>query len=155
MQTDRLFLLNARQRELLALVASGITQSKDLARRTGIAPKTVDNSLYEAGKILGARDRKAAGGAYLAALENSPETSPGRISSLENSGDKGLSDPASAGWRAIAALRQVLRGVPLGGEQHSLSAGQLVFHMLRITGLSLITLTALVLFVLGVLWAFK
>ena len=70
---DRLGELTARQKELLTLVASGATQSKALAQKTGLAPGSIDVFLTQAARALGVRGRKAASKRFIELLGKSPE----------------------------------------------------------------------------------
>lgn len=141
--------LTPRQRELLGLVVSGITQSKALAQHTGLAPGSVDAFLMQAAKTLGVRGRKLAGQRYRELLENSEQPSEYRNSDLDIGPISGPSRPASAGWGIVKAAIDFLRGPPLGGEEHSLRWDRITLEIFRVAVIGMIALTTLVLFVLG------
>jgi DNA-binding CsgD family transcriptional regulator len=141
--------LTTRQRELLDLVASGTTQSKALAQKTGLAPGSVDVFLMQAARILGVRGRKLAGKRYRELRQKSELQSEYRNLGLDIPRDSALSPLASAGWRIVKAVLDFLRGPPFGGEEHSLRWDQITLSMFRVAMIGMIALTTLVLFVLG------
>jgi len=141
--------LTPRQRELLELVAAGKTQSKVLAQHTGLAPGSVDAFLMQAAKILGVRGRKVAGQRYRELLENSEHLSECINTGVDVNACPVLSDPASAGWRPLRTVINFLKGPPLGGEEHSLRWDRITLEILRVAVIAMVSLTTLVLFVLG------
>lgn len=154
MRDDPIGQLTERQRQLLDLVAAGTRTSKDIAAVTGLAPKTIDNTLLAAGKVLGARDRGAAASQYRRLLaEKSPEGSPGRSESLLKWRKSGLFDVTSSGERGIRAtasfMRDLFRGVPLGGRKHNLRWDQITLEIVRVAIIGAAGLLGVLLFVLG------
>lgn len=147
--TDPIAELSRRQRELLELIATGVVVSKDLSARIGIAPRTIDNLLYRAARTLGVTDREAAAERYIQLQENchdpchvtSPDlVSPARTEPKEDTGTKRKAFRAFALW---------LFGLPLGGEEHFLRWDQVTLQVLRVAFIGLLSLTALVIFVLA------
>lgn len=148
-QSDPMNELTARQKELLELVASGTTQSKALAQKTGLAPGSVDVFLMQAARILGVRGRKMAGERYRELQLKSEQPSEYRISDMEISRNSALSEPTSVGRRVVKAVLNFLHGPPLGGEEHSLQWDRITIDVLRVAAIGMVGLTTLVLFVLG------
>lgn len=141
--------LTERQRELLDLVAGGVTKSKEISARTGIAAGTVDNVLQQAAKTLGVTGREAAAERYIDLKKNSHEASHVRISPLPIGSDSALSDHASSTRKALTAIADFFRGPPLGGEEHQLRWDQITMQVLRVAVVGMIAVIALVLLVLG------
>lgn len=150
MANDPLTQLTERQRQLLDLVFEGIRTSKDIAAQTGLAPKTVDNTLLAAARVLGERDRIAAANKYRNLLiEKSPELSPGRTKGLANAAKTVLFRLASSGRLGATMVRSFLLGVPIGGRNHTLQWDQITLQILRVAVIGAIGVSVLVLFVLG------
>lgn len=146
--------LTDRQRELLELIASDVTTSKALADRTGLKPRSIDTILTGALKILGAQDRKTAATRYLELKENSQPPSQLTISAFESPAVYAKPDEAGANRGLLKRIAGFFRGVPLGGEKHSLRWDRITLEVFRVAFIGLFGLTALVLFVLGFLRAF-
>jgi DNA-binding CsgD family transcriptional regulator len=148
-QPDSMSELTTRQRELLELVASGTTQSKALAQKTGLAPGSVDVFLMQAARILGVRGRKLAGQRYRELRQKSEHQSEYRNLGLDIPHNSAPSASASAGWRIVKAVLGFLRSPPFGGEEHSLRWDRITLDVFRVALIGMIALTTLVLFVLG------
>ena len=149
MEQNGLERLNERQRQLLNLVAEGTTTSKELAQRTGMKPASIDTVLQAASRILGAKDRREAAFFFRTLQDNSQQQSQLRISSLQNPTESEPSGVASTASIPVKAIVDFLRGPPLGGEEHSLRWDQIALQILRVAVSALLTVTALVLVVLG------
>jgi DNA-binding CsgD family transcriptional regulator len=141
--------LTERQRQLLELVASGITASKALASDTGIAPGTVDNNLVAAAKVLGVVGRIAAAERYVQLRQNSHDPSHVRLSRVPTGPDFVPSGGAGTARQALGAIGAFLRGPPLGGEEHSLRWDQITLQILRVAVIGMVTVVGLVLLILG------
>jgi len=148
-------LLSARQRELLEAVAKGTTSSKELAREFGIAPKTIDNLLSNAAKILGVGDRKSASARYIELRQISPEPSPVRRDDLAEDAAVGSPEGTGAAREATSIVRKLLHLPPLGGEEHPIRAEEVTARILHVALLAMLTLVALVMFVLAFLKTFE
>lgn len=140
-------MLSNRQRELLELVGSGVTTSKDLAEHTGLSPMYIDKVLHQAAKQLGVRDRHAAV-ARLKIIKVSDPRSDVRAQPLSQTDNLRLSEPAS-GEPAKRTVRRFLTPPKLGGEYQNLPWDEILRRIFKVALLGLITVMALVLIVLG------
>lgn len=146
---DRINRLSLRQRELLTLVSDGVTASKELSQRIGLAPRTIDNLLSQASKILGAQNREDAGARFRQLQEKCHDpchvTPEGLVTAAEN---KPLGETGS-NRGVVRGLAKLLFGLPLGGPEHSLKWDEVTLQIFRVAFLGLLSLTALVIFVLA------
>lgn len=140
-------LLTKRQIELLELVSSGITASKDLSEVTGLSPMYVDKVLYQAAKKLGVRDRSAAV-RHLSIIKASDPRSDVRPQGLLNPTEFGFSNQATVEPAAPSKLRSI-RGPNLGGGRHELRSDQVLLRIMWVAAIGGITVMALVLVVLS------
>jgi len=147
--SDLLDQLSARQHELLALVADGVTVSKELAVRVGLAPRTIDNLLSRAVRILNAQSREDAGLRYRELKEICHD--PCHVTSAELVTTPEIEPLGGAGDvpRAVPSLAKRLFDLPLGGAEHSLAWDEVTLRIIRVAFLGLLSLTALVIFVLA------
>lgn len=149
MDEDRLLQLTERERQLLRLVADGMTTSKALSRETGLTVGSIDNALQRAAKTLGVSGRESAAERFKALEESSHNSSHVRNSGLPPAADPGFSPPASIARRALKAFGKTLRGPPLGGEEFTLRWDQILLMILRIAAIGIVSVSALVLVVWG------
>ena len=140
--------LSDRQIECLRLVASGVTSSKVIADRLGLAPSSVDNDLSRAAAHLGARGREEAAAAFVARHDR-PESSVQRPVSRFPGLAAGAENVRSA---LVAAMRWLLDVPPIGGSQHQLNRTGIVFSILKVAVVSISVFAVLVLFGAGLLW---
>lgn len=141
--------LSDRQIECLRLVAQGVTSSKVIADRLGLAPSSVDNYLSRAAASLGVRGRDEAAAAFLAAeaaaQQHSVRASVSRTPDLAD-------DTKSGGNGVVTAVRWLLTLPPIGGGRHDLNRVEIVFSILKVAVFSFSVFTALVLLGSGLLW---
>lgn len=110
---------------------------------------SIDTVLYEAAKILGATDRKDAAARFRDLKENSQPPSQLRISALPDRSELVPIHSAGAVLRWAKAILDWLKGPPLGGKEHMLRWDQITLQILRVAFIGMVTISALVLFVLG------
>lgn len=141
--------LSERQIECLRLVADGVTSSKVIADRLGLAPSSVDNYLSRAAQQLGVRGREEAAAAFLGAESGgeliSVRPSVSRFSTLARPFEL-LRD------RVVAALRWLLKVPPIGGGQHRFNRIEIAVSILKVAVVSLAVFAALVLLGSGLVW---
>lgn len=141
--------LSERQIECLRLVAAGVTSSKVIADRLGLAPSSVDNYLSRAAQQLGVRGREEAAAAFMGGESGaeliSVRPSVSRFSSLVRPFEL-LRD------RVVAASRWLLSVPPIGGGEHRFKRIEIVFSILKVAAVSLAVFAALVLLGSGLVW---
>ncbi|RXD04892.1 LuxR family transcriptional regulator [Sphingomonas sp. UV9] len=141
--------LSERQIECLRLVAAGVTSSKVIADRLGLAPSSVDNYLSRAAQQLGVRGRDEAAAAFLS-IENGVELNSVQPSVSRSSrlvGPIGL-----LRGRVVAASRWLLAVPPIGGGLHRFNRVEIAISILKVAALALSFFTALVLLGSGLVW---
>lgn len=146
---DAIDRLTERQKACLRLVGQGYT-SKEIGRRLGISPATVDNHVRAALEILQVESRAEAARLLLAREAGQPLTSqpPDLADAANVSALPSISDlPPRLGWKRWVP--------PLGGTRNDLSWESKNAAILRI---ALFGFGALILMTLGIailLWAFS
>lgn len=141
--------LTERQRQLLDLVNRQVSRSKEIAKETGLAPGSIDTLLQNAAKTLGERDRKSAARRYAELLDNSQHSSQLRPQGFETEENQALSETAAAPVSALRKILRFFRGPPLGGSSQHLRWDQIALQILRVAAIGMVSIWALVLFVLG------
>jgi len=135
--------------QCLRLVADGVTSSKLIADRLGLAPSSVDNYLSRAALQLGVRGREEAAAAFISAETstkgNSVRPSVSRISRITGT-------PTSSTHPSVAALRGLLAIPPIGGGEHRFNRVEIMFSILKVAMVCLSVLAALVLLGSGLVW---
>lgn len=138
-----------RQRQCLRLVAEGVTSSKLIADRLGLAPSSVDNYLSRAALQLGVRGREEAAAAFIAAGDgvqaDSVRHSVSRISEVA-----AISGSSTHGF--VAAMRRLLAVPPIGGGEHRFNRIEIAFSILKVAMVSLSVFATLVLLGSGLVW---
>lgn len=106
--------LTERQKDCLRLVGQGYT-SKEIGRRLGISPATVDNHIRPALETLGVEGRAEAARLLLAAEDDQPLTSqpPAVAVPADPSSIADASPATPSRWRRLAP--------PLGGTPNDLN----------------------------------
>jgi DNA-binding CsgD family transcriptional regulator len=138
--------LSDRQAQCLALASQGMT-SKEIARRIGISPSTVDNHLRVAMMRLGARNRREAVNRFRDCDE------------LERNG-RGSSETAQALPRDIAKgtdRRDSVVGIfrlPLGGTPNTFSIRQKLWLVAQIALMATMTFAAIAFTISGLIAVF-
>lgn len=107
--SDPLARLTPRERECLALVAEH-WRTKDIARRLGLAPRTVDEYVASCVRKLGVQDRHAAARLYLG-LPAEPAAAAGEAPPAPR---RGFGEVAARGL-ALAARCSLMTGAALAG----------------------------------------
>lgn len=133
--------LSARQRELLALMASDVFTSKELARKTALTPSTIDNQLSKAAKVLGVSNRREAARRYAVLMR-------------EAVADQQEPRVTESRPGAFELFIDFMRGPPLGGRPSRLTWDQVTLQVFRVAFIGLISMTAIVLFILAILKTF-
>lgn len=141
--------LSERQKECLRIVATGVTSSKVIANRLGLAPSSVDNYLSRAAQQLGARGREEAAAAFLNA-ESAPE--PPSVPPSVSRSPRLARSLGLLRDRVVAALRWLLKVPPIGGGQHHFNRVEIAFAILKVAVVSLAVFAALVLLGSGLVW---
>lgn len=141
--------LTERQRQLLDLVNRQISRSKEIAKETGLAPGSIDTLLQNAAKTLGERDRKAAARRYAELTDKSQNSSQLRQEGLETEENQALPDGAAAPQTVLRKILWFFKGPPLGGSSQHLRWDQIALQILRVAAIGMVSIWALVLFVLG------
>lgn len=143
----------------LRLVAEGYT-SKEIAKRLGLTPMTVDQYLQRAKKSMGAPDRRTAA----RWLAESPQFPPFKPIELKSPGVADPIDPVTPidlsegdkpGTTATGQWQTRIGFPPLGGIRTTLDDSRKTQAILRIAGRSLIYTTAFALVLGGALKAFS
>jgi DNA-binding CsgD family transcriptional regulator len=141
--------LTERQRQLLELVNRQVSRSKEIAKETGLAPGSIDTLLQNAAKTLGERDRKSAARRYAELIDKSQHSSQLRQEALETEENQALSEFAAAPVPALRKFLRFFKGPPLGGSSQHLRWDQIALQTLRVAAIGMVSIWALVLFVLG------
>jgi DNA-binding CsgD family transcriptional regulator len=141
--------LTERQRQLLDLVNRHVSRSKEIAKETGLAPGSIDTLLQNAAKTLGERDRKSAARRYAELIDNSQHLSQLRQQGFETQQNQALSETAAAPTSVFRKILKFFRGPPLGGSSQHMRWDQIALQVLRVAAIGLVSIWALVLFVLG------
>lgn len=139
--------LSEGQKTCLSLVAKGMS-SKEIARETGLTPRSVDTYLTDAISVLGASNRRDAARIYLASGTPSQQlqSQPGRLAP-----GLGL---APSSFSAGRALRQLLFPIPAGGGTHELTKAEKLLMAGRVSIASVILLLTVILVFIGLLKVF-
>ena len=149
MASDPLSQLSDTQVTLLRLVNDGISSSKALAARTNLQPQSIDTYLYNASRTLGARNRVAAAQRFRdLEEENSQSASQLRAGPVAEPGISRFSD-------LTGTIRKWLSPVPLGGQEHDLSKGNIALEIIKVALFGIVGLFVLVLFIFGFLKTFS
>lgn len=148
--TDLIGSLSERQRACLRLVGRGMT-SKEIAIETGLMPQTVDTYIKTAMAKLNAPSRRDAARMLLAAESGLPQD----LGSPSAAVVRSLSGPHFKGTAKRSKFLTSLGLPPVGGAYNELSATQHTYALLRIAGISVIVISALVLFLAGVMMTFR
>lgn len=145
---DAIDRLTGRQKDCLRLVADGYT-SKEIGRRLGISPSTVDNHVDRANEVLGLDNRNEA--ARLLRAHEASKPLPSKPVDLaerpETDPVQGTGQNRSTWWQRLVP--------PLGGSRNELNWEAKSYAILRV---ALLCLVALILMTLGVstlLWAVR
>lgn len=141
--------LSERQRQLLDLVNSEVSRSKEIAKETGLAPRSIDTLLQSAAKTLGERDRKSAARRYAELTDKSQNSSQLTPHGLETERNQALSESAATPTSALRKTLRFFRGPPLGGSSQHLRWDQIALQVLRVAAIGMVSIWLLVLFVLG------
>jgi DNA-binding CsgD family transcriptional regulator len=140
--------LSERQIECLRLVATGVTSSKVIADRLGLAPSSVDNYLSRAAQQLGVRGREDAAAAFLSG-DSDGQTS---VQSSVSRSSRVAASSELVRDRVVAALRWLLAVPPVGGGQHRFNRIEIAFSILKVAAVALAFFTSLVLLGSGLVW---
>lgn len=141
--------LTERQRDCLRLVGQGYV-SKEIGRKLGISPATVDNHVRAALDTLQVDNRAEAARIFLAHETGQPLTSqPPRLAGA----DLAAAQPHSA-ESGHPALREGLIP-PMGGSRNELGREARLFAVIRVAVLGLSGLLVLTLGAAAVLWALR
>jgi DNA-binding CsgD family transcriptional regulator len=127
--SKRLDRLSDRQKQCLALVAEGLS-SKEIGRKLGVAPSTVDNHISSALNILGIDDRKRAALVFTASQE------------VESAAiDDPLPTPKPLNFFKLP---------PLGGELNMLTARERMLHVFQIALIGMMVMTMIMVVISGI-----
>jgi DNA-binding CsgD family transcriptional regulator len=121
--------LSARQRQCLLLVREGYS-SKEIARKLGISPSTVDSHIGTATQLLGFDDRRQAARTVM------PDYSDETVALLA------VGDPAKQ--------FELFRFPPLGGRVNTLTPHARMLHIVQIALIALVALGVIMLIISGI-----
>lgn len=140
--------LTERQKDCLRLVAHGYT-SKEIGRKIGISPATVDNHVRAALDTLQVESRAEAARILTAAEADQPLTSQPQplAATLSGAAIDAVSGPARRGWQRMVP--------PMGGSLNNLAAEAKIFAILRVAVLGLSVLMILTIGIAVLLWMFR
>jgi DNA-binding CsgD family transcriptional regulator len=125
--------LSARQRQCLELVGQGLT-SKEIGRRLGLSPSTVDNHISAALERLNLTDRA---------------TAARMITQSSDQTDDDLRQEAETPTRSPLALP------PLSGQINELSAQRRVWHVVQIALIGIMGMAAAIVTIAGLVSLFS
>lgn len=139
--------LSSRQAQCLALASQGLT-SKEIARRIGISPSTVDNHLRVAMMRLGARNRREAVNLFRGSdeLGRNGRGSNGRVQALSRDLEKETDQQDS--------VVGIFRLPPLGGASNTLSIRQKLWLVAQIALMATMTFAAIAFTISGLIAVF-
>lgn len=139
--------LSERQKTCLRLVARGMS-SKEIAKETGLSPRSVDTYITDAIALLGATNRRDAARALLEQEASQQlRSQPEPIVHGATVADERL----RAG---LGGLRRLLVPIPVGGRLHDLNAAQKLLLALRVGITGVVILLAIITVFIGLLTVF-
>ncbi|WP_447726025.1 LuxR C-terminal-related transcriptional regulator [Sphingomonas koreensis] len=140
--------LTERQKDCLRLVAQGYT-SKEIGRKIGISPATVDNHVRAALDTLQVESRAEAARLLTAAETDQPLTSQPQplAGTLSDAAVDVASGPARRWWQRLVP--------PMGGSLNNLAAEAKIFAVLRIAVLGFSVLMILTIGIAVLLWMLR
>lgn len=140
--------LTERQKDCLRLVAQGYT-SKEIGRKIGISPATVDNHVRAALDTLQVESRAEAARLLTAAETDQPLTSQPQplAGTLSGAAIDAVSGPARHWWQRMAP--------PLGGSRNNLAAEAKIFAIMRVAVLGFSILMILTIGIAVLLWMLR
>lgn len=136
--------LKKQQEACLELVAEGMS-SKEIAQRLGLSPRSVDAYLTAAIATLQATNRREAARIFISRkrLQKLPSQSPPLA-------DPEIIDDVDRGT-GLKWLARLIFPIPLGGQDHSLSASEKLFYSARISFSGIVLLLAITTTFMGLL----
>lgn len=148
--------LTEGQKACLRLVDDHHT-SKEIARKLGISPFTVDQRLDSARRKLRAASRKDAAKMF-AAIERGDISEPFVYEArrLETAGFTDIQTlPPERAGQAFARFSSLISVPPLGGERHELSKKEILVQSLNIAFFSTVVIALVVVVLTGTLRLFE
>lgn len=148
--------LSESQKTCLRLVAEGMS-SKEIAIATGLSHQTVDQYLSKATLLLGASNRREAARRFqhLDPLFSNSELKPARLAEAQNAARTEASARGMAGQRKrirpMGWLDRLSFLPPIGGQDHDFTMAQIVETAARIALLSVGTIIAVVIVLMGIM----
>lgn len=136
--------LSERQKTCLQLVANGMS-SKEIARSTGLSPRSVDTYLTSAMALLGASNRRDAARIFLSA--NSSQKLPSQSPPLAQSPQT----PPSTFRVMKQTLFEFLFPIPIGGSLNALTASEKLLYSAKIGIAGIVFLLAIAVTFVGLL----
>lgn len=139
--------LSERQKACLTYVGQGMS-SKEIAKETGLSPRSVDTYLTDAMALLGATNRRDAARIFLS-------QSPSQELRSQSQRLAASAADRPAGWRAgLSLLQTLLLPIPVGGSVNDLNAAQKSLFALRIGITGVVLLLAIITVFVGLLTVF-
>lgn len=127
---DQIGKLSARQKQCLLLVSEGYS-SKEIARKLGISPSTVDSHIGTATQILGYEDRRKAARMLIPTYSDQPD-----VQTEHN-------DPENK--------FVLFRFPPLGGRLNKLKPLARMQHIVQISLIAMVALSVIMLIISGLI----
>jgi DNA-binding CsgD family transcriptional regulator len=145
---DRLAIqkLTDRQKDCLRLVAHGYT-SKEIGRKLGLSPSTVDNHILAATQILGATSRAEAG--RVLTSSEARQKMPSESLALAESAIHGFSSSSAEAPVLTIAGRRMWSLPPVGGYSNDLNGTTRTIRMLQVATVGFGTVISLAVLIAG------
>jgi DNA-binding CsgD family transcriptional regulator len=144
--------LTERQKDCLRLVAQGYT-SKEIGRKLGLSPSTVDNHILAATQAIGAVSRGEA--ARLLASTEARQKLPSETLALAEPGLSGLLSPSADGTGHMGIGQRLLSLPPVGGQENDLDATERTLRIVQVAAVAFGTMMSLALLIAGALKLFS
>jgi DNA-binding CsgD family transcriptional regulator len=138
--------LTDRQKDCLRLVADGYT-SKEIGRKLGLSPSTVDNHILAATQLLGAMNRAEAG-RILTSSEVRQKMPRETLALAETTISRFPSGPAEIPVLSIFG-RRIWSLPPIGGHRNDLDGSTRTIRILQVSVVGFGTVISLALLIAG------
>jgi len=141
--------LSELQKRLLREVAKG-RSSKEMSPQFGLEPRTIDNYLYRAGKLLGFSDRQTAAAAFVAheaAMSIRCQLTPAPLAKSPETNQRDSR-------RTVRSFLRMLQPPPLGGREHAFTVKDRLVASFKVAGLGFAVILTISMIITSLFWAF-